>query len=923
MRSRSVLIALCVTGMLAFCGWLVAAGLHAPLTPPPSAPTRQDVPTAEAATPVAADAATAERVAPPRLAAPLAPAAPAAVAADDDADPAAAADVGPKVLVVRGTPPTPVPNAIVHFIDAAAGRAQQERHGQTVPEHEWPETFGLRIEADERGIAELPPAERPYLCAVRSGDEFGFDWVPPRDHTRTIALARDETVTLVARYAGEAPATAIPLAIVQGFVGADEPRAIWRGTTDRRGRAVVRHFQLVRENRQGEQPPERFAATAAVPGAVAKAFPGRPAADAAIELDVPPLGAVQLTVVDHRGQPVLSRASVGLRGVVQPQFADQQGIALPARLVQPTAEKPPGSAPVVLPWQGVGGSVTAYARFPLDRQPATAAAAPGPKVPSATAEVRVPLRPDQLVVAGHFALPDGTPIEHAVVRAALWNHASELWTTNLDSVRDGLFDLVATPTNDVESFLELRLDGREAPPAVRSLLPDDEPALRLGARVRLPALRARSRIELGAVTLAPLPALVTGYVVDDLGVPVVDADVHVQQEDPQAPKDRDPWRTLSLFRTRSGPDGSFRVDGFQPPGKLRVRADTDLHFADSVPLHTQGQDVRIRIERNGILRGRILLPEWLPDGAATLTLRPLDETLRQRNTRSIELSRRRGGRFTVEPLRVGRYDALVTVRNLRDPIAVLPDVFVQPGETRDARLQPLDLREALHRYRLRAVDQGGNPLAVDGPILARVTAPDGKPVDLTFRWQKGRAELVVASHVANFTFFGRGHQTVRTLLASGDTDVILPATRPAVVTIPGVRALLGPYRKVRISAVLIGDTGLPGNLQGTDQRTGERFAFARWDLGRSSGAWLGAGDTVEIPLMQDGRYEILLRPHATDSEQSPQREMSLGRHALRVDSWNPVRVPIDALAVSRLVQQLDAQWLAQRQQQQAGAGRGR
>jgi hypothetical protein len=271
---------------------------------------------------------------------------------------------------------------------------------------------------------------------------------------------------------------------------------------------------------------------------------------------------------------------------------------------------------------------------------------------------------------------------------------------------------------------------------------------------------------------------------------------------------------------------------------------------------------------------------------------------------------------------MGRYDALVTVRNLRDPVAVLPDVFVQPGESRDARLQPLDLREAVHRYRLRAIDQGGMPLAVDGPILARVTTTDGKPVDLTFRWQKGAAELIVASHVANFTFFGRGHQTVRALLAAGDSDVVLPATRPAVVTIPGLRALLGPYRKVRISAVLIGDTGLPGNLQGTDQRTGERFAFARWDLGRSSGAWLGAGDTIEIPLMQDGRYEILLRPHATDSEQSPQREMSLGRHALRVDSWTPVRVPIDVLAVSRLVQQLDAQWLAQRQQQ-AGAGRGR
>jgi hypothetical protein len=36
-----------------------------------------------------------------------------------------------------------------------------------------------------------------------------------------------------------------------------------------------------------------------------------------------------------------------------------------------------------------------------------------------------------------------------------------------------------------------------------------------------------------------------------------------------------------------------------------------------------------------------------------------------------------------------------------------------------------------------------------------------------------------------------------------------------------------------------------------------------------------------------------------------------------------VRVPVDALALSRVVQRLDAMWLAQRQQQQAGAARGR
>lgn len=907
--------------MLALGSWLFAANLQTP--PPPTAPTpppAADAMVESAAVAVASAAAEAPaREAVPAVAAPLVVPRP-----DDDlADPLLEPSQAPRVLVVRGDPPTPVPQATVFFLTADEGRARQQRHGAALPEREWPETFGARLETDDEGFATLPLADQPYLCAVRSGDEFGLDWVPPRDHTRTIALVPDETVALLARHAEDAPAADVPIALLQGFDG-EEARVVWQGATDRRGRAVVRHFQLVRENRAGAPAGERFAATAAVPGALAKVFVGRPATTDTIELMVPPLGAVRLHVVDHQGNPVLSRASVGLRGVVQPTFADKQPLALPGRLVQPTAEKPPGSAPVALPWQGVGGVVSAYARFPLDRQPAGGEAQPGPTDAGATADVRVPLRKDQLVVAGRFALADGTPVEQAVVAAALWSRTDELWSATLDSVRDGRFDFVCTPREEFETFLELRLDAKNAPPAVRGAFDADGDTLRLGARVRIPQMRPRTRVELGTITLAPLPPLVTGYVLDDLGVPVVEADVHVQQEDPQAPKDRDPWRMLSLFRTRSGADGSFRIDGFLPPGKLRVRADTNLHFADSVPLHTQGQDVRIRIERNGILRGRILLPEWLPDGAATLTLRPLDETLRQRNTRSIELSRRGGGRFVVEPLRMGRYDAIVTVRNLATPLTTLPDVFVQPGETRDARFRPLDLREALHRYRLRAVDQAGAPLAIDGPILARVTQVDGKPADLTFRWQQGRAELITASHVAQFTFFGRGHQTVRTLLASGDTDVVLPATRPAVVTIPGIRALMGPYRKVRISAVLVGDTGLPGNMAGVDQRTGERFSFARWDLGRSSGGWLGSGDTVEIPLMQDGTYEILLRPHASDSEQSPQREMSLGRHRLRVDRWEPVRVPADPLTVSRLLNQLDAQWQAQRLQQGApGANRGR
>jgi len=158
---------------------------------------------------------------------------------------------------------------------------------------------------------------------------------------------------------------------------------------------------------------------------------------------------------------------------------------------------------------------------------------------------------------------------------------------------------------------------------------------------------------------------------------------------------------------------------------------------------------------------------------------------------------------------------------------------------------------------------------------------------------------------------------VRQLLAAGESDVRLPAVRPALLELPGTRALCGPNRKVRVSVILQGETGLPGALGGIDQRSGERFGFQRWDLGRTSGAWLGASDSVEVPLMVSGKYEILLRPHATDTERSPQGQISLGVHELQIDSgsWLPVRVAVDALRLGEALQQLDRQWA----EAQAGA----
>jgi len=241
---------------------------------------------------------------------------------------------------------------------------------------------------------------------------------------------------------------------------------------------------------------------------------------------------------------------------------------------------------------------------------------------------------------------------------------------------------------------------------------------------------------------------------------------------------------------------------------------------------------------------------------------------------------------------------------------VFDDVFVPPGDTRDPRLQPLDLRTLLFRYELRAVDAAGQPLPLDGPILARLPMPDGQVIESAFRWQRGRSELITASPSADLTFFGRGLRTQRLTLGPGPQDVPLAVMPPVQIELPGLRALCGPSRKVRISVILQGDTGLPGDLGGQDQRNGESFRFQRWDLGRTSGGWLGVTDTVEVPLMQSGTYEVLLRPHATDSERSRQGQLSLGTFALDVEqaTWQTVRIPLDSAAVLATLQQLDQQF---------------
>ena len=830
----------------------------------------------------------------------------------DELDP----QVGPKVVVLRGQ--MPVPEATVYFVTESLARRRLP-DAELWPQAAWPERIGQRLVTDAAGAVTLPTTREPWLVSAVSGDDFAFGQARSTRRPTTLTLERDERVVVTAAWPDGSPAPSLPVSLTHQKSGNGQSAAnqLFRTATDARGRAEVPHFQLLRPAPLGNGETETFLAVLRLPtlDPTGARFEGRPAPEEAIHLVAPWLGRIEVQLADQRGTPLLSAAQLWL-GPDSPTESPPGSQSLPVPRFETAlrADKPAGEGPVAFDHVPVGGPVRISARFPYaGRMPSLAAV--GPDQRGATRKVELRLPEDRAVVAGRCTLDDGRPIASQKVSMIVWRDGRALGELFADTIADGRFDVVSQPRGgSPQDVAEFRWTRREA-----------DVATVYGVRIAVPPLAAGERRDLGDLVFTPLPPLATGQVVDDRGEPVDGASVQLQAQ--RLEDGKESWPAVAGWTARTAADGSFALFGDRPIGSLRLFADTGEHFGASTPLPPPGRPVRITIDRNGVLTGRVLLPGWVGEGMCELTVRPadpsLDDRMRDRQIQRVALGRGRGGRFVVQPLRTGNHDVAVRMRNLPDPIFELQGLYVSPGTNRDARLALLDLREAIFRYRLTAVDGVGQRLAIDTPLLTRFLRADGSPGSAGFRFQKGRAEVITAQPLLEFVAFAPGCPPTITTLPPGDHMLTLQRQQPAVLTLPGARQLCGPQRLVRVSTIMTGNTGFPESLSGLDQRSGERFAFPRWELGKSSGAWLQGSDTVEVPLAFSGEYEVVLRVHATDDPRSPQASVSLGNHHLQVGAvMQTVRVPLDAEKVLAAILQVDERQRVAQQQAELRAQQG-
>ena len=229
----------------------------------------------------------------------------------------------------------------------------------------------------------------------------------------------------------------------------------------------------------------------------------------------------------------------------------------------------------------------------------------------------------------------------------------------------------------------------------------------------------------------------------------------------------------------------------------------------------------------------------------------------------VEIRNRDADRFElrVGDLRPGMWRVSLQVRGLPRPLGLAESVLVKPGETaRPATLDGIDLRSRVFQFVAKAVDQAGQPMNPDSPLLVQLHDLRGTPQWVAFPWRGNQIELQLDVPSVRDVGLASGNAPVRTELQAGSSTLRMARTHPVTVRLPGLRALLGAEQSARISLVFADTTGWPeADLQATDQRTGQARGYQRTALGKSGGAGLGGNDEVSMTLMLNGRYEVVLR----------------------------------------------------------------
>ncbi|MEM9383177.1 MAG: carboxypeptidase-like regulatory domain-containing protein, partial [Planctomycetota bacterium] len=206
------------------------------------------------------------------------------------------------------------------------------------------------------------------------------------------------------------------------------------------------------------------------------------------------------------------------------------------------------------------------------------------------AELEIPLG---VHVRGRVVGPDGAGVEGADVWVSDYGVDTDGHVVTTSSA-DGAFEIAHLPSRRRIAAMA----GGYGPAHLRQIVAE------AGATVEV-VLRLRSD-----------GATIRGRLADALGAPAVGARIRFLPRDPgeTSGTDGEPDLGLPAYSVRSGPDGTYRLEGLPTGlGRLYVRADGKAPYAEDVGLGAGDELVRdVVLETEGVVRGVVRDEEGVP-----------------------------------------------------------------------------------------------------------------------------------------------------------------------------------------------------------------------------------------------------------------------------------------------------------------------
>lgn len=451
-------------------------------------------------------------------------------------------------------------------------------------------------------------------------------------------------------------------------------------TADGAGIAVFPHCQsLVRPGKPGIH---RVAAGVLSPEPIAHEVDPEALPAEVIVLELPPLGSVEVRILDEELREYRGEATVQLECI--PEGEPRQLSPFDPR----TREKLEAEA---------AGGIASFPHVPLGLELAAAVQragsevgtrgyGPGPNREAQVSTLEVQLGQDHPVARIRAVDGDGAPMQSVELTGEVDLRTPHYQTS--ESLRS---------RTDEEGYFLVDLnhdwsEGSSRRLSVRVLEASDS---RIRGTLDLSASLENGLNELGDIALVEALPLARGRVQTETGEPVPGAALYLRSR----ARDQAGWQNLGDFELSSGADGTFTIEEDLMGESFRIAASKSGLASGWFEFEPRDEEVVVVMTPHGQIAGSLLLDASIPRRLIHVSVDELqdgEEFLPWWNRRA---SPGEDGSFLFQSLKPGPRRVTVRANQLREPLFEVEGIEVLAGElNRDPRLQNIDLRRKLFQH---------------------------------------------------------------------------------------------------------------------------------------------------------------------------------------------------------------------------------